>query len=473
MMSRYAPMLCCLCGDLVPEPTDSRTCQRCLLQNVNITHQIPTQTNLLQCCTCKMFYHNHWINVQLESKELLSICIRKTKGLDKVQIVDAKFLWTEPHSKRIKVQYQLRKEISMKCVVEQQHVVEYMIRSTQCDKCKQSYTPHSWDAIVQIRHKVKDKKEILLLEQAIIKHHAQENVIKIVPQLYGFDLHFGCKNHAQKFVEFVCERTVSQVKHSKKLITHDSNNNSYKYKYSTNIDMAEICRDDLIYLPLKFVSQFGGISSFLLCINLNKTITLIDPFTLRKVDISADKYWRNPFFSIYTKIHLSQFIVANIENSKTYMIAGAKYADKYQLVDLELIPCGGSEVIYTTSHLGRQLRPGDTCAGYDLRHLNTMNEQQSDALEKVPYDVIIVKRVVKKHRKARPWVLKSLTKNTDMLFNDLEEFKDDLDDVEELRNDIIFYKNPKCDVPITESSDFDWLSEKIQDLSLDNDGSYY
>lgn len=60
-----------------------------------------------------------------------------------------------------------------------------------------------------------------------------------------------------------------------------------------------------------------------------------------------------------------------------------------------------------------------------------------------------------------------------MLFNDLEEFKDDLDDVEELRNDIIFYKNPKCDVPITESSDFDWLSEKIQDLSLDNDGSYY
>lgn len=174
---------------------------------------------------------------------------------------------------------------------------------------------------------------------------------------------------------------------------------------------------------MKFVSQFGGISSFLLCINLNKTITLIDPFTLRKVDISADKYWRNPFFSskqtktnpVYTKIHLSQFIVANIENSKTYMIAGAKYADKYQLVDLELIPCGGSEVIYTTSHLGRQLRPGDTCAGYDLRHLNTMNEQQSDALEKVPYDVIIVKRVVKKHRKARPWVLKSLTKVRNVL----------------------------------------------------------
>jgi len=39
----------------------------------------------------------------LESRELLSLCLKKLKGLNRVKLVDAGFVWTEPHSKRIKV----------------------------------------------------------------------------------------------------------------------------------------------------------------------------------------------------------------------------------------------------------------------------------------------------------------------------------------------------------------------------------
>lgn len=42
---------------------------------------------------------------ELESKELLTFCIKKLKGLNKVKLVDAGFIWTEPHSKRLKVPY--------------------------------------------------------------------------------------------------------------------------------------------------------------------------------------------------------------------------------------------------------------------------------------------------------------------------------------------------------------------------------
>jgi nonsense-mediated mRNA decay protein 3 len=44
-----------------------------------------------------------WIHAELESKELLTFCIKRIKGLQKVKLVDASFIWTEPHSKRIKV----------------------------------------------------------------------------------------------------------------------------------------------------------------------------------------------------------------------------------------------------------------------------------------------------------------------------------------------------------------------------------
>lgn len=44
-----------------------------------------------------------WISCALESRELLALCLKRLKGLQRVKLVDAGFAWTEPHSKRIKV----------------------------------------------------------------------------------------------------------------------------------------------------------------------------------------------------------------------------------------------------------------------------------------------------------------------------------------------------------------------------------
>lgn len=44
-----------------------------------------------------------WVACTLESRELLSLCLKRLKGLNEVQLVDAGFVWTEPHSKRLKV----------------------------------------------------------------------------------------------------------------------------------------------------------------------------------------------------------------------------------------------------------------------------------------------------------------------------------------------------------------------------------
>jgi len=46
-----------------------------------------------------------------ESKEMLSLCLKKIKGLNKVKLVDATFIWTEPHSRRIKLKITIQKEV--------------------------------------------------------------------------------------------------------------------------------------------------------------------------------------------------------------------------------------------------------------------------------------------------------------------------------------------------------------------------
>ena len=54
---------------------------------------------------------NTWVACSLESRELLRVCLTRLKGLKGVHLVDAGFLWTEPHSKRIKVKLAIQKEV--------------------------------------------------------------------------------------------------------------------------------------------------------------------------------------------------------------------------------------------------------------------------------------------------------------------------------------------------------------------------
>ena len=51
------------------------------------------------------------MHCELESKEMLSLCLSKVQGLNKVKFIDATFIWTEPHSRRIKVKITVQKEI--------------------------------------------------------------------------------------------------------------------------------------------------------------------------------------------------------------------------------------------------------------------------------------------------------------------------------------------------------------------------
>lgn len=81
--------------------------------SVDITEGIPKQSSLTFCKNCDRFLSppNAWTIAEPESRELLALCLKKLKGLNKVRLVDAAFVWTEPHSKRIKVKLTIQKEV--------------------------------------------------------------------------------------------------------------------------------------------------------------------------------------------------------------------------------------------------------------------------------------------------------------------------------------------------------------------------
>ena len=110
--ARDAPSLCCQCG--VPiAPNPANMCVDCIRTQVDITEGIPKQATLHWCKFCERYLQppGQWLTCQLESRELLSLCLKKLKGLSKVRLVDASFVWTEPHSKRIKVKLVIQKEV--------------------------------------------------------------------------------------------------------------------------------------------------------------------------------------------------------------------------------------------------------------------------------------------------------------------------------------------------------------------------
>ena len=200
-----------------------------------------------------------------ESKELLALCLKKVKGLGQrkgVVLIDAQFLWTEEHSKRLRVKLLVQGEIHSGAALQQEVVVEFTIANKQCEDCCRSYTPHTWKAAIQIRQKVAHRRTLMHLEQLILSHGAHEKLLFVTQSPEGLDFHFNSRSNAQRFGEFIKSWAPCKSQISRTLVSHDTKNNTYNYKYTQLVTIAAPCRDDLVYLGKRLSGLNGGVSSF-------------------------------------------------------------------------------------------------------------------------------------------------------------------------------------------------------------------
>ncbi|KAJ7638333.1 NMD3 family-domain-containing protein [Roridomyces roridus] len=418
-------ILCADCGTPIT-PNSANLCVACLRNSVDITEGIPKQASVSFCRNCERFLSppQTWTLARPESSELLSICLRKLKGLNKVRLTEAHFIWTEPHSKRLRVSMTIQKEVLTNTILEQTFELEYLVQHGQCPDCAKLAAKNTWKALVQVRQKVPHKRTFLFLEQLILKHGAQKDTIAVKEVRDGLDFFYSQRSHAIKMVEFLASVVPVRSKSSEQLLSSDTHTNTASYKFTYSVEITPICKDDLVCIPLKQARQLGNINPLAICARVGNSLQLLDPTTLQSAEISSIAYWRTPFETLATVSDLIEFTVLDIEpdgrSRGKYVMADAQVAlagafrahnANEDMMDYD----GGraAQIYHTRTHLGGILQPGDTVLGYHLTNANFNSEDYASLPQDQLPDIVLVKKTYpnrRKKSKARVWRLRSIGK---------------------------------------------------------------
>jgi nonsense-mediated mRNA decay protein 3 len=204
-------VLCCVCGIPIA-PNSANTCASCLASSTDITRGISTEATLHQCRGCQRWHKDagKWIACELESREIMALCLGKVSGLKatknsghRVRLVDASWIWTEPHSMRLKVRLTIQKEVQLGTILQQSFTVEFVVRNQQCLECQAQFRTGSWKSLVQVRQRVAHKRTFLYLEQLILKHGAHRGCLSIETFGDGMDFYFPDRGKAARFISFL------------------------------------------------------------------------------------------------------------------------------------------------------------------------------------------------------------------------------------------------------------------------------
>ncbi|CAG0897405.1 unnamed protein product [Darwinula stevensoni] len=359
---------------------------------------------------------NQWVKAALESRELLAMCLKRLKGLNQVHLVDASFVWTEPHSKRIKLKLKIQKEVLNGAILEQTFIVEFTVASQMCDGCRRVENKDYWKALVQVRQKAEHKRTFYYLEQLILKHNAHENTIGIQPKHDGLDFFYASENLAKKMVDFLTTVVPCRWQQSKELISHDIRSNTYHYKYTYSVEIVPVCKDNVVCLPKQLAHNLGGMNPICIVSRVTHSIHLIDPQTAQVADLNGNVFWRSPFQSLCSPKQLTEFMVMNVEiipyNERTSFPGQGPLSNKHQVADIWVVKSSelGMEptTVHTRSHMGHILKPGDLKVYADkalrnrrrkwkLRHMQGVddadaasdNREYTDFLEDLEEDPLI------------------------------------------------------------------------------------
>ena len=456
-------VLCCLCA-IPMHPNPSGMCVECVRTQVDITEGISKNCVVTYCSQCERYLQppKHWIRADLESKELLTFCIKRIKGLQKVKLVDAGFVWTEPHSKRLKTKLTIQKEVLNGAILQQTFVTEFVVEWRMCDACARSAAnSDQWNACVQVRQKVEHKRTFLFLEQMILKHGMERDAIGIKSQPDGLDFYYGHRSHGLRFVDFLGSVVATRSRGDKQLVSHDANSNTYNYRFTFFVEIVPVCKEDLVVIPFKLSKEFGSVGPVMLCTRVSNSLQFTDPVTMRQIWIDQEKYWRQPFRAAATAKQMIEYVILDVE------VDQSTRQGKLCMADVEVARSSDFGVNDTTffvkTHLGNILQAGDTALGYDLTNLQIVDpemEKYSGKHQGVVPDVFLVKKSYAESRRrrrergvARNWRLQRMQVeedeetqqrsrgSADRMAQDEELFYQELEEDEETRAQVQIFKD--------------------------------
>ena len=444
---------CCMCGASVVA-NKAAMCPTCLQAEVDITEGIERIQNISWCRGCEKFLRPpHWVACDLESPELMTVCLRVIKGLDRVKLVDANWVWTEPHSRRLKIRLTIQKD-ALGVTIQQDFVVEMIMKNLFCDECHRGEAKFSATSTVQVRQHVNHKRTFLYLEQMIIRLGAAKDIAGFAPGKNGLDFEFGRPQLAARFVDFVRTVVPCKTSSSKKLVGENRNSNETNYRFKHSVLIAPICKHDLVLLPKAMARMASSIPRLVVCSKVTGNLRFTCPQTGKSGVVTGRDYWKQKQLTgaLLSSPQLIEYIVLDCTPVDVVVGGGEgasgapdgrgakkkrkkkkkrknRAADRYddekddgapaaeaggadgpvdapastktiiRLGDVEVVRAKdfgvNDERFFVRSHLGAFLNAGDTVMGYDLENSNLNVDFE---LSDLP-DVVLVR----KKRPPRRW----------------------------------------------------------------------
>ena len=390
------------------------------------------QMTVHRCRGCERWLRPGWCKAELESPELMALCLKKVRGLGKVKLVDAAWIWTEAHSMRLKVKLTVQKEVMGGAVLQQAFVVEYVVRNKQCDECAKQYTDGTWTAVVQVRQRVDHKRTFYYLEQLLLKHGAHAKALSIQSFKDGMDFFFTIRNEAVRFSNFLETVVPCKVKMTKKLVSADNHSNVFNHKYTYLVELVPLCKDDLVVLPSSLARNQGDLSPLVLVERVTSMVHVVDPVTCDRASFDIEAYTRTESTATWgcylASPQLVQFVVLGCEPALAparagsaglggagHGLSGAAARVRSRVARVELARSsdfGANDVTFSClTHLGHLLAAGDTVLGYDLSssaaQMDPKDFARASKARALP-DVVLVRKLYGANAKKRGWRLKAL-----------------------------------------------------------------
>ncbi len=427
MLGRPGQVACCLCGRAVQsDRMVEGMCADCTAANVDLAEGIETECEIEMCRTCGKWYRNpQWVALEPESAELLSLCLRRVRGLRKRHLVDASWIWTEPHSRRLKLRLAVEEDVGGGTSIRQAIVVEFTVRTRNCDGCNKAAAKDTWQAKVQLRQRAEHPRTLLALEQALLSHgsrgrgRALDSAIDVKHVAGGLDFLFRRQQHAARLATLISLLAPCRTKVSQTVVAANAKQGTSNVRHTWSVDLAPLCRGDLVLLPRHLACGVGPLA---LVSRVGASLHLIDPATARTAKLRSDAYWRHPFSPLASSRQLATFVVLDCEDAPP---AGPKRdaprrrhgkqrraADEASGAQGCVPPAAEAEAevaawrpadatvareddfgapLLVRTHLGGRIEAGDECVGYDLEamaHLELDDALGGDA----PPIVLVAKK---------------------------------------------------------------------------------
>ena len=432
IMFQATKIPCCLCGQMIL-PNEANQCTTCLAQQFDLRQVLQGKNGephiIHQCRQCRRFARTESVYepCDFESPELLSICLKQIPALitskngataSKIHIVDAIWVWTEPHSMRLKIRLTIRTEM-MAVQIQQRVLVEYHIHWKMCDNCNRQYTNRTWQALVQLRQK-RDigatRRGLAAMEMALRRNKdLRSKVLKIDACKNGLDFYFLTLPQAQSFAQFLAKLAPMKIKTTQKLVSTDVKSNTANIKYTLTCDVVPLTRDDLIIVHKHTHGKLSG--KLGLVIKQSSQVHIIDASPTRQggamdiLELSSEAYHKaggdKGYTTLQTPERMVRFVVLDVElcdaddtvtNDHDVYEGPASGVEKYAMADVLVAresDMGSNDLTYSVvSHMGHLIQPGDIVLGYDLESTSGGGLSVSSSTGIVDVEEIINSNVV-------------------------------------------------------------------------------